>query len=276
MMLRCGWVIVLSVNLILLSGGCKARKTAAVSTPAPVAEQKPASGDSLYRQILLNDAAVEWFAAKVSASTEVDKDSKTFTANLRIRKDSAIWLSISPALGIEVARVLITKDSLKFINRLEGTYFKGGYSYLNELLQIDVNFSMVQSILLGNCYLHHPVEKYTAVTEEGDFILSTLNKRKIKRESELEIPEILTQEIWFSSVVKKIVKMEMQDYRPVRRFAVKYKSHEQVESWMVPNALEIEANARKEVRIQLDYSRITVNKVLNIPFSIPENYESIR
>ncbi|MBK8414658.1 MAG: DUF4292 domain-containing protein [Bacteroidetes bacterium] len=36
--------------------------------------------------------------------------------NLRIKTDSLTWISKSPLLGIEVARVMITRDSVKFMD----------------------------------------------------------------------------------------------------------------------------------------------------------------
>ncbi|HAR20844.1 MAG TPA: DUF4292 domain-containing protein, partial [Cytophagales bacterium] len=37
---------------------------------------------------------------------------------IRIRKDSVIWISVNPALGIEVVRALITKDSIFVIDKI--------------------------------------------------------------------------------------------------------------------------------------------------------------
>ncbi len=48
-------------------------------------------------------------------------DGKNYDVNatLRMYKDSAIWLSANAVLGIEAIRVLITKDSVKLLNKLE-------------------------------------------------------------------------------------------------------------------------------------------------------------
>ena len=218
----------------------------------------------------------KWFAARVNVESTVDKETRAFNANLRICKDSAIWMSISPGLGIEVARVLIDKDSVRFINRLNSTYFKGGFDYLNKLLQVDVNFKMIQAVLLGNVYLHYGVDKYIQDRENAELVLSTLKFRKIKRENELEVPQILTQEIWYSPAQQKITKMEMQDYRPIRKFNVRYNAFETVEGISLPVKINIEASANKELKIVLDYSKIGLNKELNLPFNIPDGYESIR
>jgi hypothetical protein len=133
---------------------------------------------------------------------------------------------------------------------------------------------MIQAILLGNVYLHYSIEQYISVRENTELVLSTIKKRRIRREIDLEIPQILTQEIWFSSLQNKIVRMEMQDYRPVRKFTVNYLQFEKVDELSMPNKLIITAQADKQVKIDLEYSRMTINKELNLPFNIPEDYVS--
>ena len=263
------------ITLLVLASSCRAKKTITktpINNSTGIVETSLSSPDSLSRAMQIADAPIQWFGAKVSVNSDINNQTNAFSANLRIKKDSAIWISISPALGIEVARALITPDSLKFINRINGTYFKGDYKYLNELLQIEVNFKMIQAILLGNTYLHYSIEQYISDRENTELVLSTLKKRRIRREIDVEIPQILTQEIWFSSLQNKIVRMEMQDYRPVRKFTVNYLQFENVDELSMPNKLIISAQADKQVKIDLEYSRMTINKELNLPFNIPENY----
>jgi hypothetical protein len=265
------------ISLLVVASSCRAKKTikkAPINVTTNIDGIGVSSPDSLSRAMQISDSPIQWFGAKVLVDSDINNQTNSFSANLRIKKDSAIWISISPALGIEVARALITPDSLKFINRINGTYFKGDYKYLNELLQIEVNFKMIQAILLGNVYLHYSIEQYISDRESAELVLSTIKKRRIRREVDLEIPQILTQEIWFSSVHNKIVRMEMQDYRPVRKFTVNYLQFEKVDDLSIPNKLLITAQADKQVKIDLEYSRMTINKELNLPFNIPENYVS--
>ena len=265
------------ISLLGLASSCRAKKPithSPVDSSTDIVKTGISSPDSLSRAMQIADAPVHWFGAKVSVNSDINNQTNAFSANLRIKKDSAIWISISPALGIEVSRALITPDSLKFINRINGTYFKGDFKYLNELLQIEVNFKMIQAILLGNAYLHYSIEQYISDRENTELVLSTLKKRRIRREIDVEMPQILTQEIWFSSLQNKIVRMEMQDYRPVRKFTVNYLQFEKVDDLSMPNKLIITAQADKQVKIDLEYSRMTINKELNLPFNIPEDYVS--
>lgn len=269
--------LLLIAVLVVSVVGCKTHSKVPVAAGTKVlTDSLSMSPDSM--QVLIRRAELDfsWFSARVGANTQVDQKSNSFTANLRIRKDSVIWLSISPALGIEVARVLITPDSLKFINRINGTYFKGDFRYLKSLLQTEVNFPMIQAVLLGNSYLHYSPESYLGENDSEGFVLSTLKKRKIKRETDLVIPEILTQEIWYSRGTGKVTRMEMQDYRPPRKFSVSYPLFDIVEGILLPKNLLVNANAEKLVKIELEYSKITLNKELNLPFGIPEHYEPMR
>jgi len=263
--------------------GCKARKAA-------ITEEKPnklpeevvvldASGitaDSLYNAIKASNFSSRWFSTRAAVDVAIDKDERSFQAHIKICKDSLIWISISPALGIEVARVLIEPDTVRFINRIDGTYFIGDFGFLSNLLQTDLSFELVQAVLLGDAYLHYSVDKYIQDVENNEYVLSTFKKRKIKRENDLEIPEILTQEIWYSSMAGKVKRMEMRDYRPVRSFNVSYLNHEIIDSVAVPSRIELTATANKSLRLKMEYSKISVNKKQNISFTIPEDYEPIR
>lgn len=261
----------------ILSSSCKSRQRTVIQPQAAdssvINDAAPQNADSLLNAIRDANLKLDWFGARLNVKAELENQNNSFTANLRMRVDSAIWLSISPALGIEVARVLITRDSLRFLNRLTSSYFEGDYDYLNKLLQIEANFDMIQSILLGNAYLHYSVENYISDRDGDGLILSTLKKRRIRRETELDLPQVLTQEIWFSPVYQKVIRMELQDYRPVRKFSVNYLSFVSEENLMLPEKLSIQAQAEKQVRIDMEYSKFSVSKPLNLPFSIPRGYE---
>ena len=44
-------------------------------------------------------------------------------ANIRIIKDSLIWISVKAGLGIEIFRTIITPDSVRYINHINKQYF---------------------------------------------------------------------------------------------------------------------------------------------------------
>ena len=69
---------------------------------------------------------------------------------LKMKNDSVIWISLSLKLGIEVARVMITEDSVKLINRTNKTYFVESVDKFQERLPSEVTMQFLQDILVGN------------------------------------------------------------------------------------------------------------------------------
>lgn len=220
----------------------------------------------------------EWINAKLTA-TIITKDKNTsLNVNLRLRKDSAIWMSISPALGIEVARILISKDSIKVIDRINSKYIITNYAYLNDLLQVLVDFDMVQSLLIGNNFSYLDDKKFRSATIDEDlYVLSTLGKRKLKKTivEDKEINRRIIQDIWLDPENFKVVKMLIQDKKSNKKLLTQYKDFRDVESQKFPFVASYDVESNKSIRINIEYSKVVINKHQDFPFSIPEKYEKM-
>ncbi len=69
---------------------------------------------------------------------------------VRIKKDSAIWLSFRPALNVEAVRVLITQDSLLMLDRINDQDKAYSFKELQQQLRVAIDFSLLQAVLVGN------------------------------------------------------------------------------------------------------------------------------
>ena len=118
-------VTLLFIITVVVLSSCKTQRTI---IKAPLKEEGP---DYLVKKLDENEFRFDWFSAKFSASYAFNKKETDFSGQVRIRKDSVIWVSISPAMGIEMVRVMITNDSVWYINRWDKTYFKGDFTVVN-------------------------------------------------------------------------------------------------------------------------------------------------
>lgn len=123
-----------------------------------------------------------------------------------MRKDSIIWASVSPALGIEVIRFVATKDTLKFIDRIHNKYFIGDYDTLGKMLNTEIDLEILQSLLVGNSVeFYEEDEKLRAGIDSCQYLLGTIRKRKlrkvIQKGKELKEP---AQNIWLRDSTFKI------------------------------------------------------------------------
>jgi len=134
----------LIVGLALSSTSCKSKKHVLRTS------LKEYGFSYLYARMLENQMEFDYLNAKFNFVYGQDKNKTNLRGQLRIKNDSLIWISITPALGIEAARVLLTNDSVKFINRLNKTYFSGKYELIDSLLNTTIDYSLLQSMLVGN------------------------------------------------------------------------------------------------------------------------------
>ncbi|MBF9235767.1 DUF4292 domain-containing protein [Hymenobacter sp. BT683] len=151
--------VTLLLALGLLVGSCarKAVPTASTTGPgtsAPIAEPS----------VRAINTSFLFLSAKGKAQVTMKGGQQGANLALRMRRDSIIWVSASLA-GIEGVRAVLTPDSVQVLNRLEKTYFSGGYDYLSKLLNVPVTFEQMQALLLGD-YLPAPDGTTPKVTEE--------------------------------------------------------------------------------------------------------------
>ena len=136
-----------AVLVVFSMYSCKTRKAAIPIVTGNVKPMNNNSVDSLMSKLDQHSFKAEWMSAKANVTTSDSVQETSFNITLRLRKDSVIWISVSPLLGIEVARVMITPDSIKVLDRLHGKYQTSSFEYINKLLQLKVNFEIVQALL---------------------------------------------------------------------------------------------------------------------------------
>ncbi len=87
-----------TLALIVFLTGCN---TVRRTIREPLKEQ---GSEFLFSNLKSNELKYSRFSARFSASFTRDKNETSFSGQIRIQKDSLIWISISPVLGIEMAR----------------------------------------------------------------------------------------------------------------------------------------------------------------------------
>ena len=234
------------------------------------------SAHFLFEKLKSNEFHYDWLSAKYSAEVTSGGKTTSFKATLKCRKDSVIWMSISPALGIEVARVHITKDTVRFMNRLNTTYFEGDFKYINKMLNIDIDFDILQSILIGNVFSYFEEEDFKTFIDKDYYLLSTVRKRKLKRTIQKnDSLNLVAQSIWLEPRTFKIARYSFHDFNINRVFDVNYSDFAPVDSQLFPFKMRFELKGDKPALINIVYSKVIYDDSQNLPFTIPEKYERI-
>lgn len=264
--------------LALIFFSCRTRKAAntAASSVNEIKPMKERSIDELMDRLDSSAFKPIWMNAKALVSTNEDGNETSFTIHLRSKRDSALWISITPLLGIEVARVLITADSIKLLDRIHGKYQVSTFEYINRLLQMKVNYEIVQALLSGNFFAYKKNEnKFNSVyMEEKYYILSSLNKHKLKRSLEEKDPnKPVIQDCYIDNVNYRITRMTVDDQKINKTLETNYSDFRMTDGGMFPFHSQTKITAAKNFEISIEYSKVDVGEPQEFPFNIPNNYE---
>jgi len=266
-------LFVLILAVALLAACTTSRK----AVKEPIKEQ---GAEYLVKKLKEHELKYQQFSAKFSATYEVDQKQTTVSGNIRIEHDSIIWISISPALGIEAVRFMLTPDSIKYLNRLSDTYLLQGFDYINKLLNKSMDYDMAQAFITGNDFSLYDLSSFKASVDNKEYKLNTVNRSKIRRtvrrsEDNISIP---IQYIWLNSENFKISKVLIKEAeRDSRKFIATYSEFKDIDGRLIPSNLEFKAETdEKKISIKIIYTRIQINQKQNYLFKIPEGYSEIK
>jgi hypothetical protein len=266
----------LALLLVLLSAlsSCKSNKKITLNNGKCLLDFKNAR--TLATNLKTNEFKFDRMNAKLSADADVDSSSNSFTITLRMRRDSVIWMSVSK-LGIEGARVLITKDSVKFLNRLKSTFFVGDYAYISKLASTDLDFEMLQSLLIGNSVEFYDEDEKLKPSITGcQYMLGTIRKKRMRKVMEGKELREPAQSIYLVPESFKIARILFYEFNPDRSFDALYGNYEsQSNGQLFPMTMNYTIKASKTVKVDLQYTKIALNEEQSFPFKIPDNYERI-
>ncbi len=255
--------------LILLVGSfnaCKPRRD--IITPA--IDDLLRSPERALRTMHANQADFDFYAARFSGNAFWGNSNYNVSGTLRIHKDQAIFLSVTPLLGIEVARLLITPDTVKFLNRLQSSYFIGDMSFINDMLGTDLDFYMLQAILTGNDFEHFTSDNFRISDDRGMLLLSSPARR---RKNDHQAPAV-EHNIWLDRENFRIRQTVVYDASQRRMIRADYKSFETLGGQLLPNDLVLvftDPGSRAELTLRT--SRTSINSPQEMTFSVPSRYK---
>lgn len=215
----------------------------------------------------VNDIDFTYFHFKSKVEYVSGSESQNFTVNGRIKKDSVIWLSITPGLGIEAARALILKDSVFILDRIHNKLYSYDFSYINSSFNSNINFYNLQALLVGN--LAFPKQQTDKLVKQDDlgFFLFRQNREGIKVDNYIPFQN------------RKVETIEIQNAQSNGSLSLKYSDFAPLDSFMFANHVKalvrfVNGGAEKNTIIDVQHHKAEiVIKPLNFPFNVPKRFE---
>lgn len=258
----------------LLGGGLFLFSACSSIKPLAGKTLKEMSFDQLYGKMEKSKQHFSYLSAKLSVSYQKgNKEPVQFRAQMRLKNDSIIWMSIVPAMGIEAARVVLTTDSVKLLNRMKKNYLLGSYHLLDSLMHTNINYDMLQALLLGNNVSYLRVDS-AAKVDNQQYLL----------EMEMQMPvrdsvsgrQFLTQKIWLNPETFNIKTLLLSESgMPGKNLQIFYNKYQNIDGFTIPLKMQIVINARQKIIINIIYKKAEINIPHNFPFIIPGKYKKL-
>lgn len=238
-------------------------KNAADSTQITAGE----SGSNA-KKTIVQPAELDFDYLKLKSKVAINspKLSQTFPATIQIKKDSIIWISVS--IGLEVARGIITPDSAIFLDRFNRNVYRFNFRELSQLLQFDISYDLLQSLLVGNMPVY--VREEDAVSTTSGFVNV---KQRVGD---------LTLENTIDEVINKLTELIARKADNPNRLMITYGDFTDTEKGKLPQRIstKVENSLSPDdvlTSINVEHSKVEfLSGDIRFPFSVPNSYNEVK
>lgn len=268
--------LIVIVIVLTVFSACRATKKiqqviVKKDTVAIAVENAPTHADTmrmvneLLAKVDQNKIEFNTFSAKIKVDYTNSKGKQpNFIANIRMLKDSIIWVSLSNDIGIEGIRVLISRDSIKVLDKLANTYQVRPLNTIQEISQIPFQFSDLQDILIGN-----------PVFFNRDSI--TMYSQNTNGYSLLSVDPVFKNLLSINNEFQ-IYKSKLDDNDPSlnRTCDLNLSEYENKKGFLFSSHREIFMSQQNKLEVELKYKDYKLNEELTFPFAIPKKFKRIK
>jgi hypothetical protein len=251
----------------------------------------------LERLLANNNDTIRYYTAKASVSLELPDGGKSFKAQIKSVRDSAAWISVVPALGIEVARIVITPDSLKLLDKMADQYFVGDTAAASARFGLQPSLDLLQQALLGKAIGLDPKEKYRSDREDGLYVLTSREKRRFVRAAEdispsdtldgrdmgerrlertlrkAEDKDAIVLKYWIEPDSFRVSRVQVTDLARDQSAEVRYEERGGSEAKHLPTVIRITlSEPGRQASATLELSKIVLEGPVQMSFRIPEKF----
>ncbi len=235
---------------IFFLAGCGKKITPTVPTPP--------------KTISIEEIDIGYLHGKAKMVFKDDQREREVKANIRIRKDSVIWMTFS-VVGVQGGKALINQDSITIVSTVDKEYYVFTYAELSKRFNFEINYGVIQSALLGNPILAKKPED--EIGQEGTFDVL------LQRAGSVAVKNLI------NSTTRKLEQVELSETTSTNSLKVSYSNFQPVGERLFPyngiiSIFYKTPNGIVNNTISFEYNKAEVgDKELKFPFNIPKRYD---
>ncbi|MFM8835194.1 MAG: DUF4292 domain-containing protein [Cytophagales bacterium] len=206
----------------------------------------------------------EYLHGKARLSYRDNTREREVKANIRIRKDSVIWMTFS-VIGVQGGKALINKDSITIVSSVDKEYYVFDYAELSKRFNFQIDYFVIQNAMLGNLVM--PKISENKITSDDTYNLLNQQQGSVSIKNQInKISKKIEQVALNESATGNSLKIDYANFQPVGNKLFPYKS--------VIDILYKSVKGLVNNTIVIEYSKAEVgDKELRFPFKIPQRYD---
>ena len=212
-------------------------------------------------KVKIDEIDFKYLKAKAKVTYKTPNDGRTVTVDIRMKKDSLIWMNISQ-FGITGATALFNKDVVKFYNKIEGDYNEYTYVDFSEKFNFNITYDILQSLIVGN----RPFKK---------------NKSRVVRENEYYLLKQEQDRVLIDNYIgenKKLKKLLLTQSDTNNKLTLDFDDFTMLNQYLFPNSslITVDYKSNEDQKMYQTVVNIKHTKVelldtpLEFPFKVPE------
>lgn len=246
-------------SFILLFTGCGAGKKVVKLNKI----KKNPSSAAIIQHLTNQRLDAEGMEAKASVKYKDGYFSMSGTLNIKIRKDSLIWLSIRK-FGFEAVRVQITSDSIQILDRLNNEYSVYPLTYIEKEYSLPADFKVLESIFYGNPVFLGSKKFQLDLTDPSTFQLSNPSSERFVTQITLNRENLCTNATYYRD--------QLEPDRSVNIAFDKYSTIDKKDNFSYFRILDISQSRNEWMKLTVNFSKVEFEKPNRIRFDVPEKY----
>jgi hypothetical protein len=253
---RTTYPILLLILLVSLGAtSCKSKKS--ITKPVDNSAVNLDNKTEVFNAIQKNRFEFEYFSA--NAVCDYSGSPVPISVSVRMQRGQKIWMAAS-AIFFEVARVLITPDSIHIINYNDKTITSRKIDFIAAYIGTPLTINQIQDALLGNSILTH---------DNNSSYENAAEQMKITT----RIKQFLLVEA-FNAETFRPVKINADEAGTANKLEVIYSDFVEQNSRILPSLVSLSAVTNtQQMKASLKYSDISTLTITDWPFKIPAKYE---
>jgi len=250
--------IIFSVFALLIFSACKTKRSVILT--------EGLEGSPVAQLIAKVQATQPQFktanVSKMSLEFDMNERNVNVSATCKIQKDSAIYLSIQPFMGIEMFKAEIMPEKIVVFDKMNRKYYVTDYAWFNSRFGVDIDFNSLQALIFNQFFC---VGKKEILPDSCKLTPLASGRNKIEYETQAMLQ--VTETGSTNTIQQVLLKGKITRYQ----LQANYEDFTVVNAVNFPQTIKMLANNEK-TKVSCNFSILKVEFNTDLKF-IPSNTE---